>query len=82
MSDQYEGKPVFATDHVLGPRRPFEPGERIDRLPGHAVASLLERGLATDDPKQAKAAADGEVARKERVAEQIATRSEKRDHGR
>ena len=76
-------KAVYATEWIGSgdPRRPFTPGDRIDgRLPAEVVRNLQERGLTTESHAEAQRAAGAEQARREDVARQIATRSEKRDH--
>lgn len=76
-------KAVYATGWITSgdPRRPILPGDRIDgRLSPDTVRSLQERGVTTESHAEAERAKGAEQQRQQDVANQIATRSEKRDH--
>ena len=78
-------KPVYAATHTSYGGRSFRPGERMDvKLADapHALRSALESGVATDVASKAESAKREEAGRVQRVAEEIATRSEQRNQNR
>jgi len=79
MAEQYDGKPVFATDHVsTGGHRVVEPGQPLPpNVDKHVVESLMERGLVTDSKAAANRAGEAEAGRRRDVEDQISRRADK-----
>lgn len=74
-------KAVYAVDHTTHGGRYFKPGDRMDeRVPEYVLRSALEGGVASDSSAAAEKARKAEAERVARVNEEIATRSEKREH--
>lgn len=74
-------KAAYARAHLVHAGKLYEPGERLTgRMPDYAIASAIEHGAATDVATGVDELAAAEQERKEKVKDQIATRSEKRVH--
>jgi hypothetical protein len=72
-------KVVYASRWTSHGKQLFRPGEVISgRMPDYALRSAMERGLTTESHAEAERAKGAEQQRQRDVAQQIATRSEKR----
>ena len=73
-------KVVYAEQWTCHGGKIYRPGEPLTgRMPEHAIRGAQEQGLTTDSHASAERAKAAEQERRERVAEQIATRSEPRE---
>jgi hypothetical protein len=73
-------KVVYATQHTCHAGVVYRPGEQMTgRAPEHAVRGAVEQGLTTESHAEAQRARGMEEQRRRDVAQQIASRSEKRD---
>lgn len=72
-------KAVYATAYTSHGGKLYKPGDRLDgNMPDHAVRGAESQGLTTGSGTEAERSARAEQARREDVARQIETRSEKR----
>ncbi len=76
-------KVEYATSWTCHGGRIFRPGEQLTgRMPEHAIRGAQEQGLTTGSHAEAERAKRGEMDRRQRVEEQQATRSERREPNR
>jgi hypothetical protein len=73
-------KVVYATQHTCHAGVLYRPGEQISgRMPEHALRGAVDQGLTTESHSEAERAKGAEQQRRRDVAQQITSRSEKRD---
>jgi hypothetical protein len=76
-------KVVYAESWTCHGGKVYRPGEQLSgSMPEHAIKGAQEQGLTTDSHATAERAKAAEHERRERVAEQIQTRSEPREDAR